>query len=101
MAVAGTINVRLPEDLKRHGGQVLVRNGVSVSDAVRRLYEYLEREQTVPDWMRGDAGAPDAVARRREQLRGLVGVVDVPVNFDARKAYRARQMEKCEPGVRS
>lgn len=101
MAVAGTINARLPEDLKRRGGQVLAREGVSTTQAVRCLYEYLEREQRVPEWMRGDAGACDEVSKRREKLRSLVGVVDVPRGVDARQEYRDYLVEKHGPGLRS
>ena len=35
MASSAVLNIRLPEDLKRHGNQVLERNGISTSEAVR------------------------------------------------------------------
>ncbi|MFQ8869067.1 MAG: type II toxin-antitoxin system RelB/DinJ family antitoxin, partial [Eggerthella lenta] len=51
MAATATLNVRLPEDLKDRGAQVLRREGVSVSDAVRGLYEYMEKEQRLPEFI--------------------------------------------------
>ena len=52
MAATATLNVRLPEDLKDRGAQVLRREGVSVSDAVRGLYEYMEKEQRLPEFIK-------------------------------------------------
>ena len=56
MAATATLNVRLPEDLKDRGAQVLRREGVSVSDAVRGLYEYMEKEQRLPEFI--ERGCP-------------------------------------------
>ena len=93
MAATATLNVRLPDDLKRRGGQVLARHGISVSDAVRSLYEYLERHQGVPDFM-DDGAAGTIYERRRELARSLVGVVDLPPGFDARRARQERLDER-------
>ena len=62
MAATATLNVRLPEDLKDRGAQVLRREGVSVSDAVRGLYEYMEKEQRLPEFINRRTRMP--VARR-------------------------------------
>ena len=100
MALAGTINARLDESLKRHGGQVLDRNGLSATEAIRRLYQYLEREQRVPSWMLDDAGSCEETARKRLRLRQLVGSAPLEAGCDARAEYRAHALEKCAPGVR-
>lgn len=100
MGATETINVRLPEDLKRQGGRVLEQNGVSISQAVRKMFEYLEREQAVPDWM-GDGGcASDATEARRAKLRSLAGVAAVKPDTDSRAVYREHLLQKHSAGVR-
>jgi antitoxin component of RelBE/YafQ-DinJ toxin-antitoxin module len=74
MGATATLNVRLPESLKAHGAQVLEREGVGVSDAVRSLYEYMEREQAVPSFVKH--AEEDKYARRRELLKSFAGSVD-------------------------
>lgn len=108
MGATATLNARLPETLKRHGTQVLERNGVSTTEAVRRLYEYLEREQDVPAWMRADG--QEARAAKRDALRGFVGSVralpdrspDDPRSGDElMRDYRDHLVERhCFTGVR-
>lgn len=97
MAATGTINARLEEPLKRHGMQVLDRQGISTSEAVRRLFEYLEREQTVPDWMRAEADGAREIDERRARLRSLVGCVSLPAGYDAREDYRASIAQRHAP----
>lgn len=71
MAATATLNVRLSESLKNHGTQVLDRAGVSTTQAVRSLFEYMEREQSLPDYMRA---APCAgIDERRGALRDFAG----------------------------
>ena len=73
MAQIGTLNVRLSESLKRHGCEVLERYGVSTSDAIRTLFEYLEREQKLPDQLFGE---PDgSIDARRILMREMVGCI--------------------------
>lgn len=96
-----TLNVRMPEELKRSGDRVLEREGVSVSDAVRGLYRYLEDEQKVPEWLiEGTESKDDVFERRRRTLRQLVGIVDLPLDFDLDAVRHERLMRKTEPGVR-
>lgn len=70
MAATGTLNVRMDESLKERGNQVFARRGISTSAAVRKLYEYVDREQDVPEWMIDSA--EDEIARKRRLLRELV-----------------------------
>lgn len=47
-AKSAQINIRLDPSLKSAGDVVLSRLGITSSDAVRSLYEYLVREQSLP-----------------------------------------------------
>ena len=38
MSATATLNIRLPEELKEHGMQVLARQHISVSEAVQQLF---------------------------------------------------------------
>ena len=95
MAATATLNVRLPADLKKHGGQVLDRHGISVSDAVRSRYEFLEQKQQVPSFMAAAEGE-SVYERRRKLARSMTGIVSVPEGFDARKAREERLDERYE-----
>ena len=72
MAASATLNVRLPEPLKNHGTQVLEREGLGPSEAIRALYEYMEREQSVPECIK-QTDTQDKYATRRELLREFAG----------------------------
>ena len=90
MAQLGTLNVRMPESLKRHGCEVLDAQGVSTSEAVRALFQYLEREQSLPSQL--FAQPEDPVDPRREILRSLVGVL--PAEYSLADARRDRLAAK-------
>lgn len=51
MAVTGTLNIRLDNDLKEEGLRVLERNGVSVSEAVRKFFAQLAQSQEIPIYL--------------------------------------------------
>ena len=70
-----TINVRIPKSLKEGGEAVLEREGLSVSEAIRRFYLNLENKQKVPDFIKdnNEANAEELVAQKRALLKGLVG----------------------------
>lgn len=96
MAGEATLNVRFPgeaRETKRRGDEVLARAGISASQAVRSLYRYLDESQDVPAWMASQA--PDRYEQRRAAMRSLVGVIDVPEDFDARdvRAVRLARVE--------
>ena len=44
-----TLNIRLEPTLKQHGAAVLQREGLTVTEAVRALYEYMDEHQEFPD----------------------------------------------------
>lgn len=89
MAIDATLNARIDRDLKRRGDVVLAREGVSVSEAVRRLYQYVDQWQALPSWMLNDSGA-DVYEQRRESIRSLVGIVCLPEDFDVKDLKRER-----------
>lgn len=72
MAASATLNVRLPEPLKIHGTQVLEREGLGPSEAIRALYEYMEREQSVPECIK-QTDTQDKYAARRKLIREFAG----------------------------
>lgn len=100
MAMA-TLNVRMPADLKRRGMQVLDREGVSVSDAVRGTFEHIARTQEVPGYLKdeGAAARREAVARKRALLRSMVGVL--PTEAVDESAWCDHLAWKSRPGERA
>ena len=76
-------NARVRQDLKRSGDRVLKREGVTFTGAVNALYEYLVREQKVPDCLNPSlANHDEALAKRRDALRDFTGCVSCPEDFD-------------------
>lgn len=103
MAVSGTLNIRIDDALKERGNRVFARHGISTTTAVRKLYEYADREQDVPEWMIDQED--DVREKKRRLLRELVGSMrafpDKDVDVDPREQYRQHLAEKyCFEGVR-
>lgn len=100
MAATATLNIRLPEDLKEHGMQVLEREGVSVSDLVRDLFRELEETQELPEFAqkRREGSKQESIALKRASLRDMVGILPEDASLDV--ARRERLERKCRPGVR-
>lgn len=105
MGATATLNIRLPEELKEHGMQVLSRRHISVSEAVRQLFFELERSQTVPDFIAETAEA-DANQEKRQLLRAMTSVSRrapetleppaEPHGHDWREDWHAHLLEKHE-----
>ena len=96
-----TLNVRMPEELKDRGMQVLEKEGVSVSDLVRDLFGYLEENQEVPEFVTASKpGMSKADAeQRRAAMRSLIGIL--PPDVDIEAARHEYLMRKTRPGVRA
>ena len=92
MAATATLNVRLPEDLKDRG-----------SDAVRGLYEYMEKEQRLPEFIKpaNEDARRSAVERKRSTLRDMAGVLSPSPCTEARDEWREHLEWKTRPGVRT
>lgn len=93
MAADAVLNIRLPKELKAHGNQVLERNGKSISQVVRDLYEYMESEQDLPSFAKKDA-ACDKYAERRELLKDLQLNIEIPDDVDLKSIRHERVMKK-------
>ena len=83
------LNVRIDARVKREGDAALARLGISATEAIRALWNYLAETQTVPSFMRNeeaqrdeakptssvaDTGAGLALAMARD--RGLASAPD-------------------------
>lgn len=78
-----TINVRIPEDMKRAGDMVLARNDVSISEVIRKLYHVLDSEQEIPPWLEDSCEAEENVyAKRRRLVRNIAGIAPLPAGYD-------------------
>lgn len=93
MTTEATLNARLEAELKKSGSAVLEREGVSFSTAVRRLYSWMDENQTVPEWMR--ESGQDKFEARRKGMRDFVGIVPVDDDFDV-EDLRAQRLSKYE-----
>ena len=94
-----TINVRIKSNLKSGGEEVLEREGISVSEAIRRFYSYLETKQSFPEFLR-DTDKNDsqkAIEKKRAVLKGLVGVLPHDVSLE--KARDRRFERQLRSGV--
>lgn len=93
MSSKAVLNIRLPEELKQHGNQVLARHGISVSQAVRKMYEYMDKEQDVPKFLsqKSDDSVYD---ERRATLRKVAGSGELPQDFDVKKAIAEKRDAK-------
>lgn len=104
MAAVATLNVRLPEDLKERGMQVLEREGVSASELIRDLFRELGETQQLPDFARVRACDRGEAEAKRAALREFVCLGRSFEGNDAfddpRNAYREHLLRKHRPGVR-
>lgn len=78
-----TLNVRMSGDLKEAGDQVLREHGLSVSEAVRDLYEYLQEEQSLPPFLAvKEDRLTEKTRKRRELLPAVIGCVSSDVDLN-------------------
>ena len=89
-----TINARMPDALKRGGTRVLNKNGVSPTQIIRRLYDYMEREGRIPECLEDAPSASlDIYEQRRKLARMVAGSISLAEGFDA-KQERANRIEE-------
>ena len=83
MSDTATINVRMPEKLKRGGGLVLERKRVSPTELVRSLYRFLDENQEIPPCLDIAQGAGRSKhEERRALLRSIPRSVSLPGDYD-------------------
>lgn len=97
MSADATLNIRLPKQLKIHGTQVLDRAGLGASQAVRRLYEYMEREQTVPECIL-PATETDKYQKRRGLLKGFATGSSLPCRDCSMKDIKDARLSRLIDG---
>lgn len=100
---SATLNIRLPRGLKERGMQVLEREGVSVSDAVRNLFRELEETQELPACLLTgkEKARQQEIRRKRAIIRSWVGALsEDAAGEESRQSYRDHVVWKCRPGVR-
>ena len=89
MAKDATLNIRLEPTLKQHGAEVLQREGLTVTEAVRALYLYLEANQKFPDELRNANHDQQSRAdRRRELMHSMVGILPADASIAEAKETR-------------
>lgn len=71
-----TLNIRLDGALKERGEKVLRSHGVSVSAAVRALWEQLAATKELPDFLMAHTQEEEAKRKRVAALKGLAGVAE-------------------------
>lgn len=81
MGAEATLNVRLNRELKQRGDAILSKEGLTPSKAVRSLYSFMEDHQTVPDCLKDHSEELDVYERRRQGIKRLVGVVELPDDY--------------------
>jgi len=88
-----TINVRLPLSLKNGGEAVLEREGLSVSEAIRRFYEFLDKQQTLPECViaSGEDTPRDLINKKRSILRSLTGILPSDTSLDLIRDERLKK----------
>lgn len=65
------LNTRLDEDLKRAGDAVLAEHGVSGTEAIRSLWQYLARTQSLPDFIVSEQSALRPSLEQLEEGAGI------------------------------
>lgn len=80
MAATATINIRIEEDLKEQAQNVLKRNGIGTSEAIRRLFQELANTQELPAFLQEETSEVEKeIQERRSLLRSMVGILEKPV----------------------
>lgn len=65
------VNIRMPQELKASGEEVLHANGISATEAIKSFYEQLGRTQEIPKWIM--SADDNELEKKRKLLRKLAG----------------------------
>lgn len=76
MGATSTINIRINTALKERGDAVLKQNGISTSEAIRMLWEELERTHQLPEFLLRRQADRDQLEKKRKlaALDRLTGI---------------------------
>lgn len=70
--MASTLNIRIDSTLKERGDKVLKENGVSVTEAIRMLWETLANTRELPEFLQNQS-SKKKVARKKLEAIELLG----------------------------
>ena len=89
------LNVRLDPTLKQHGMEVLEREGVSVTEIIRRLFIYFDEHQALPPELirSNESSAEDPFAQRRALMSSMVGILPSDVDLAEARCTRLSKHE--------
>jgi antitoxin component of RelBE/YafQ-DinJ toxin-antitoxin module len=89
------LNVRLDPTLKQHGMKVLEREGVGVTETIRRLFMYLDEHQALPPDLFGSESSAnnDIFTQRRALMRSMVGILPTSANIAEAREERLAKHE--------
>ena len=86
------LNIRMPEELKASGEEVLRANGISATEAIKRFYEQLGRTQEIPKWI-NSADNKNATDKRK-LLRKFAGSAPLDGSMTLRDLREERLSKK-------
>ena len=72
------LNIRMPQELKTSGEEVLRANGISTTEAIKCFYEQLGRTQEIPKWINNADNKN--TTEKRKLLRKLAGSAPLESN---------------------
>lgn len=69
--MASTLNIRIDSTLKERGDKVLKENGISVSEAIRALWETLAKTHELPEFLQNQNPKKKVVRKRLDAIELL------------------------------
>lgn len=69
--VASTLNVRIDSTLKERGDKVLRENGISVTEAIRALWETLAKTHELPEFLQNQNLKKEATRKKLDAIELL------------------------------
>lgn len=86
------VNIRMPQELKMTGEEVLHANGISATEAIKSFYEQLGRTQEIPKWIKPSDNIN--TIERRKLLRKLTGSAPLEKNMTLQELRSERLSKK-------
>lgn len=86
------VNIRMPQEVKSAGEEVLHANGLSATEAIKRFYEHLGRTQEVPKWI-ANPNAENEIDKRK-LLRKFAGSAPLENDMTLEDLRRERLSKK-------